>query len=257
MTKRLLLACVLLCSAAAARAADEDPICADRPGKATPTCTVPAGMVQVETGLADWSHDHSGGISVDELDLGATALKFGVTDRLHVELDLPVYVDIRHGPSGLGDSAVALKYRLTDDSAPVQLALRPFVKIPTARHALGNGKVEGGVAFLADSTFAGSSAGWDVAPEVDLVADSDGSGYHVATAAAASVGVPLSSRVTVSGELWGAWDFDPAGTVRQYSIDGAVAWLLRKDVQLDAGANFGLNRNTPDLELYTGIAFRF
>jgi hypothetical protein len=206
-------------------------------------------MVQVETDLVDWTSD--------ELDIGQTAVKAGITDRLHLELDLPAYVDVRHGPSGLGDSALALKYRLTKDSAPVQFALRPFVKLPTARHALGNGKVEGGVAFLADSTFPGSPVGWDIAPEVDLVADADGSGYHLATTAAASAGVPLSTRLTLSAELWSAWDFDPAGTVRQYSIDGAVAYLLGRDVQIDAGANFGLNRNTPDVEIYSGVAVRF
>ena len=257
MTKQLLLACLLLGSAAAARAADEGPICADRPGKATPTCTVPAGMVQVETGLADWSHDRSGGISTDELDIGGAAVKFGVTDRLHLEVDLPAYADVRDGPSGFGDSAVSLKYRFTNESAPVQLAVRPFVKIPTAGHSLGNGKVEGGVALLADSTFGGSSLSWDIAPEVDVAADADGSGYHLATIAAASVGVPLSKRLTVSGELWAAWDFDPAGTVRRYSIDGAVAYLLSNNVQVDAGANLGLNRDTPDVEVYSGISFRF
>jgi hypothetical protein len=243
------IAAAALVLSSSAYGADEQPICADRPGKATPTCTVPKGMVQVETGLVDWTSD--------ELDIGQTAVKAGITDRLHLELDLPAYVDVRHGSSGLGDSAVALKYRLTKDSAPVKVALRPFVKLPTARHALENGKVEGGVAFLADSTFPGSSVGWDIAPEVDLVADADGSGYHLATTAAASAGVPLTSRLTLSGELWGAWDFGPAGTIRQYSIDGAVAYLLGRDVQLDAGANFGLNPNTPGVELYTGIAFRF
>ena len=253
MTKRVLLACLLLCSGAAAHAAGDNPICADRPGKATPTCTVPKGMIQVETGLADWTNDHG----TSELDIGGSAVKFGVTDRLHLEFDLPAYLDVRHGPSGFGDSALAVKYRLTADSAPAQFALRPFVKIPTARHSLGNGKVEGGLAFLADATFAGSAVGWNVAPEVDLVADGDGSGYHLATTAAGSLGVPLSSRLTVSGELWGTWDFDPAGTVRQYSIDGAVAYLLGEEVQLDAGANFGLNRNTPGIEIYSGIAFRF
>lgn len=257
MTKQLLLACLLLGPAAAAHAADEDPICADRPGKATPTCTVPAGIVQVETGLVDWSRDRSGGIRTDEIDIGGTAVKFGVTDRLHLELDLPVYATVRNGPSGFGDSDVALKYRLTGEASLVQFALRPFVKIPTAKHALGNGMVEGGVALLADSTFGKSSVSWDVAPEVDLVADADGSGYHLAATAAASIGIPLSDKLNVSGELWGAWDFDPAGTVRQYSIDGAVAYLISSDVQLDAGANFGLNRNTPDVELYTGVAFRF
>jgi hypothetical protein len=67
----------------------------------------------------------------------------------------------------------------------------------------------------------------------------------------------LSNRFTISGELWGAWDFDPSGTVRQYSLDGAAAFLLSNNVQIDAGVNFGLNRNTPDVELYSGIAFRF
>jgi hypothetical protein len=45
--------------------------------------------------------------------------------------------------------------------------------------------------------------------------------------------------------------------VRQYSLDAAIAYLLGNNAQLDAGANFGLNRNAPDVELYTGIAIRF
>jgi hypothetical protein len=41
------------------------------------------------------------------------------------------------------------------------------------------------------------------------------------------------------------------------SADGAVAYLVRDDLQLDAGANFGLNKQTPDIELYAGISKRF
>ena len=250
----------LLLLLAAAPAAAEDPICADRPGKATPTCTVPPGKTQVEIGLVDWSHDRSGGVRSESLTIGDTAVKFGVTDRLHIEFDLTPFTKAREGSdsvSGLGDAGIALKYRMTADEAQVQVALYPFVKLPTAHHPLGNGKVEGGIALLADSTFGASSVGWDVAPELDLLANSDGSGYHVALANALSIGVPLTDRLTVSGELWGAWDFDPEGTVRQYSIDAAAALLLSDDVQLDAGLNLGLNRNTPDVELYSGIAFRF
>jgi hypothetical protein len=32
---------------------------------------------------------------------------------------------------------------------------------------------------------------------------------------------------------------------------------VNKDLQLDAGANFGLNRQTPDIELYAGVSTRF
>lgn len=248
-----LIAFAALARATSALAADVQPICADRPGKATPTCTVPVGMIQLETGLVDWTRDSH----IDELDFGGSAVKVGVTDRLHLELDLPAYTTLRHGPSGFGDSALALKYKFTRDDSPIRLAVRPFVKIPTAGHSLGNGKVEGGAALLVDSSFSGSAAGWDLAPELDLVADADGSGYHVAMIGAASVGVPLSDRVTISGELWGAWDFDPSGTVRQYSADAAAALLLSPNLQLDTGVNVGLNRAAPDVEIYSGIAFRF
>ena len=264
MTKQLLLACLLLGSAAVAHAADEQPICADRPGKANPSCTVPAGEVQVETGFVDWIHDRSGGVRTDETVIGSTALKYGVTDRFHVELDVTPYdrvrtaaAGIRNSFSGFGDMDVAAKYRLTGDKAPVQVAARPFVKIPTASHNLGNGKVEGGLAFLIGGSIPRSPFSFALGPEIDVNADSDGHGYHLATVQVVSLGANLTPRLNISGELWGNWDFDPMRTVRQYSADVSAAYLVSSNVQIDAGANFGLNRNTPDIELYTGIAFRF
>ena len=73
----------------------------------------------------------------------------------------------------------------------------------------------------------------------------------------ASLGWQVSPKLNLSTEIWGQWDWDPAGTTRQASADGAVAYLVTNDVQLDVGANFGLNRNTPDVELYGGVSKRF
>lgn len=64
-------------------------------------------------------------------------------------------------------------------------------------------------------------------------------------------------KATVYAELWTAQNFDPAGTVQQYSADVAVAHLLIPVWQLDAGGNFGLNRNTPDAQVYLGLSTRF
>lgn len=262
--KQLLLACLLIGPAAAAHAADEQPICADRPGKANPSCTVPVGKVQIETGFVDWIHNDSSGVRTDETIIGSTAFKYGVTGRFNVELDITPYdrvrtktAGIRDTVSGFGDMGLAAKYRLTDYKAPVQIAARPSVKIPTASHNLGNGKVEGGLAFLIDGSIAQSPLSFALGPEIDMNADSDGHGYHPGMVQVVSLSANLTPRLNVSGELWGNWDFDPAGTTSQYSLDGAAAYLVSKDVQLDAGANFGLNRNTPGVELYTGVAFRF
>jgi len=73
----------------------------------------------------------------------------------------------------------------------------------------------------------------------------------------ASLGWSMSPRLTLSGELWGQWNWDPAGTVRQYSADASIAYLASQAVQLDAGANVGLNSQTPDVEVYTGVSVRF
>jgi Putative MetA-pathway of phenol degradation len=43
----------------------------------------------------------------------------------------------------------------------------------------------------------------------------------------------------------------------QYSIDTALAWTARQNLQFDIGANFGLNRETPAIQLYVGISQRF
>src|SRR6476619_2079854 len=91
-----------------AAAADEQPICADRPGKANPTCTVPSGKIQIETGLIDWTRDRSGGVRTDTTAIGATAFKYGLTDRWHIELDAAPYNRVRQSDmpgahAGFGD----------------------------------------------------------------------------------------------------------------------------------------------------------
>ncbi len=247
----------------AAMAADEEPICADRPGLATPVCTVAPGTVQIEAGFAEWSHDRSSGVRTDSLTVGDAAVKVGVTDRFHIEFDVTPYARVRTRDAGaratvdgFGDMGVAARYRVTSDDSRVQVALYPFVKIPTAKRPLGNGKVEGGLIVPIDYSL-GGPVSLALSPEIDVNADSDGSGRHLAMAQVAGLGFNLSSRISASVEAWGYWDFEPAGTVRQYAVAGSAALLLSNDVQLDAGLNVGLNRNTADVQIYSGIAFRF
>jgi len=70
-------------------------------------------------------------------------------------------------------------------------------------------------------------------------------------------GFAVTSRLTLSTELWAGWDWDSHETSKQASADASAAYLVTNDLQLDAGANFGLNRQTPDIELYAGVSKRF
>jgi Putative MetA-pathway of phenol degradation len=263
MRGRILFASVLLLGASRAAAADEQPICADRPGKANPTCTVPAGMIQIETGLADWVHDRSSGLTTDSVALSSTAFKYGLSDRWNVEVDITPYNWQRvHGggfsqaDSSFGDIYVRSKYRFTSGNG-VQVAMNPAIKIPTANQHIGNGKWEAGVAFPIDYSIPKSPLSITLGPELDWIADADGRGHHAAMAQVIGIGWQASAKLNLSAEIWGQWDWDPSGTTRQATADLAIAYLLNNDLQLDAGANFGLNRKSPDLELYTGASVRF
>jgi Putative MetA-pathway of phenol degradation len=253
----------ILCSAGAA-AAETPPICADRPGKATSGCTVPAGHWQVETGLADWTLQKSGGDRDTSLAIGETMVKYGLTDRSDIEVEVTPWLretsradGIQGSASGFGDLAIIYKHQLTSSDAPVQVTAYPFVKIPTSKHSLGNGKWEGGLKLPIGYAIPKSPFSLNLTPELDWIADADGHGHHAAMVQVASLGWQATPKLDLSAEIWGQWDWDLSGTGKQVSADGSVAYLLSNDVQLDAGANFGLNRRTPDVEFYAGVSKRF
>ncbi len=256
----ILAAAVGLQFGTAAAAGADQPICADRPGKATSACTVPAGHWQIETGFADWSLQKSGGEPDTSLVIGETTVKYGLTGSADIEIDVTPWqrATSRHqSASGVGDVNLVYKQRLTSANAAVQLLAMPFVKIPTAKHSLGNGKWEGGLLIPVGYAIPKSPFSVALTPEFDWAADADGHGHHLAMVQVVSLGFAASERLNLSAEIWGAWDWDPEGTTRQASADAAAAYLLSNDVQLDVGANFGLNRATPDVELYGGVSVRF
>jgi outer membrane putative beta-barrel porin/alpha-amylase len=195
--------------------------------------------------------------------VGETMVKFGLGDRSDIEIDVTPWQrassrsGVHDSVSGFGDVSVIYKQQLTAPDAAVQLAVMPIVKVPTARRPLSNHQWEGGLLLPIAYAIPKSSLSIGLTPEFDWAADADGHGHHAAMAQVVSLGWQATDKLNLSAEIWGQWDWGPAGTTRQASADGAVAYLVSNSVQLDAGANFGLNRDTPDVELYAGISKRF
>jgi hypothetical protein len=240
----------------------EAPICTDRPTKANGTCTVPAGKFQLEVNLANWSLTNIDGVRTELFSSGLSFIKFGLTDRSDLQIGFTPYSrlsvkadGVTDHISGVGDLFIRYKHRLTSDDAKAQVGIIPFVKIPTAKDGIGNGKVEGGIAVPIAFTI--GKASLTFGPEVDLLADADGSGRHAALVNLVNVGMPVADRLTLALELWSNFNFDPDGTVRQASADAALAYLLSDRLQLDIGANAGLTKDTPDIEIYGGLSVRF
>lgn len=259
---RSLVGIMLAVSAAGAAQAQEAPICTDRPAKANAVCTVPADRVQIETGAIGWSLTDLGETRTELLTIGASFAKFGLSDRSDLQIGFTPYAELtaRSGAqsrvSGIGDVVVRYKHRLTGPDAPLQIAAIPFAKLPTASDGLGNGMVEGGLAIPISFALFGPAT-MTLGPELDVLADADGHGRHLALVNLVNVSAPIAPRLTLAGELWTNLNFDPDGTAEQASADAAVACAVSNDLQLDIGANIGLTRDTPDFEGYIGVSLRF
>ena len=241
---------------------DLGPICPDRPGRGTSACTLASGHAQLELGLFDESTQRRAGVTTDSGSAGSLLGKWGVSDQADVEAGMALYQFQRvHDASGtatasgVGDLFLHAKYNPMTGDGPFALVLDPFLKLPTAGAGLGNGAVEGGL-VLPMSYDLGSN--WSVAmtPEADVLLNASGSGHHANLVDVIGLGKSFGP-LSLGAELWSSQNLDPAGTVSQYSFDLDAAWLAGNDTQLDGGINLGLNRATPDVELYFGISRRF
>jgi hypothetical protein len=257
-----LAALLALVAAPALAAGSDEQICTDRPGKGNNACTVPKGAVQLETDLLNWMRMDAKGTRTDTILYTNPTLKFGLSDSADIQINIAPYEEVRTRTGavsdrigGVGDLFLRFKQRLTGASAKTQVALFPFVKLPTARRAIGNGAVEAGLAVPVNIDLpADFSLG--ISPEADLLLDEDESDRHLSAMTAINIGKTIG-KVNVAAELWGQEDFDPAGTTEQVSADVMATWTPRPKLQFDVGANFGLNRDTPGVQLYAGVSTRF
>lgn len=240
--------------------AEDPPMCTDRPTKANNTCTVAAGFWQIESDAFSFTHYRDDGVTTDTWAVPNPTLKYGLDDKSDVELNWAPYVSVKttdeHRLDGVGDIYLRYKRTLTEKGAAVGTAVIPYVKIPTAKRGIGNERVEGGlavpitIALPHDLTLT-------LGPEIDALLDEDRNGYHVNLVNPLNLSGAVTPRLTLYGEVWMANNFEPHGTYSQYSADFAAAYSVAKTLQLDVGANFGLNRHTPDVQVYMGFSTRY
>lgn len=250
-------------SAASASTPSASPICTDRPTKANVVCTVPQGMVQIEADAINWTRNQDAGVQTDTILYTNPTVKAGLGKSTDIEVNIAPYETVRTTVGGLatqiggvGDLYVRLKQQLTGGSGKVQVALIPYVKAPTAKLGVGNGEWEGGliapIVFTLPQGFT-----LNIGPEIDVLANSDLRGdHHIQIVSLANLSKSVG-KVTFAAEFWNAQNFDPAQTVHQYSADVAASYPVTPTLQFDVGANFGLNRYTPDAQVYLGISTRF
>ncbi len=235
----------------------------DRPTKSNVPYTVDAGHFQYETDLANYTHQVSGSTRIDTLLVPNPTFKVGLTNNVDLEVNVP-FAGVHtfgSGPAttlwGIGDTFVRSKINLWgNDGGNTAAAVIPFVKAPSAPIGIGNGAVEGGligplaVALPYSFTLV-------LVPEVDVLKNVADDGRHGNYVFDVNLSREVIKNVTAYVELWSDYNADPALGVTLMSFDTAVAWVFLPNAQIDFGANFGITRATPAVQVYTGLSQRF
>lgn len=226
----------------------------DNPTKSDTPYTVDGGRFQYEAQLFNDSIGHTGNYN---LLLGDTVLKAGLTRNVDAEVLLEP-INVAHSgyttTTGFGDTYLRIKTNIVgNDSGNYSVALVPYMKVPSAAPTLGNGHWEGGVYLPFTASL---PADWilEITTEVDDLEKSDFTGHYSNYQNLINFGHPITSSLT--GYIEG-WTQASETNHSQYTADFALAWLVKDNLQLDSGINFGLNQASTAQQIYAGISQRF
>ena len=237
----------------------------DRPDKTESPYTVDAGHFQWEMDFAVFTLERVDGAQSQTWNIAPVNIKVGLTNNTDLQLFFDSYIHERiedhraragETTDGVGDLTTRLKINLWgDDGGTTAFAIMPFIKAPTNSHGLGNDAVEGGVIFPLAVALPGA---WSMGlqTEVDFRRNESNRGSHP----------EFINSVTFSHDIAGKLDgyvdfFSNVSAVRGVgwvgTVDLGLTYAMAKNVQLDAGCNFGVTRPAADLQPFTGISLRF
>lgn len=168
-------------------------------------------------------------------------------------------VEVRGAGSdaGSGDLTLGVRHSLLGpDGSGTAVAVQAFVALPTGTGPFDSDEWSAGLAIPASFEL-GPAITFAMTPQLALLPDADGAGRHLAFGSAAGFAAGLTETLSASADIAVTRDDDPGGSTTQAAAGLSFAWQASADIQLDLGAAAGLNRDTPDLELYAGVVTRF
>ena len=218
---------------------------------------VPVGQCWIEMDAAVWGHDRRTPARDEtrhqQFELGAGLVTWGIRENWDVQIGWAgwTHAEEKTGPggrqtqSGRGDSWLRAKWNFSGDEAEESAwALLPYLKMPTADDAIGNGHWEPGVALVYGAPQAeGKWIGAMVS--VDSLRDEFG-GHEPAWFASAVVGFESGWY----GELAIAYEPESAGNEKPLHAGVGYAFALGERATLDFEVVVGLNRAATD---FTGV----
>jgi hypothetical protein len=231
----------------------------DRPDLTTSAELVPAGALQLETGI-EYQRARTGGQPTGQRLSTQAALRAGVLHVLELSIEGEPFDWQRtdRDARGSGDSTLGLKYRLftpPDGSAAPLVSVKPFVKLPTASAPIGSERPDVGALLLV--TF-GLPKGFtlDTNWGVAALGQRHPEGFIPQGIASASLTTPLTDRLSAITELFfnTKEERDSRASLRTTL---AVMYKVTPRLALDGGFRTTLVGPGPDWSVFVGLSARF
>jgi hypothetical protein len=245
---------------AVAPGAGERELTTDRPDATESPFTVPAGKFQIELDAASYTYDSRDGGRTTLWTVAPLNLRYGLTSRVEVALRIVPWLRLTDEPAGggkttaegFGDATVRTKFNFWgNDDGSTALGLIADLRLPTAKHGLGNDTAEGGLGL--PFTFE-VGAGWEGAAMTYVIYGKNEAG----NSRAAWVNT-ISLARDLAPELGGFLELASlAGDgAHVATFNCGLTRRLGAQVQLDLGVYLGLTSAAPDVTVFAGVSRRF
>jgi hypothetical protein len=244
----------------------------DRPDITESPFTVDAGHIQFETNLFGYtrSRPDANGTVTDTYGFGETNIRIGLTSQSELNLVWQPYgivrthaTDPQESTRSSGISGLTLRTKINlwgndtyEKPGATALGLLPYVTLPTDR---GNGispdAVEGGFILpfsikMTDKFDLGLNAG------IDVIRNDDTTGYHPEYFTSASLSYNWTEQLSTYYEVAArTGTHDPRGDI--VIVATGFAYQFAKNLQIDAGVNFGVTAAADPINPFVGFTARF
>jgi len=235
----------------------------DRPDQTESPYSVDAGHWQIEFDFANYTYDDEAGVRTDTLNVSPLNVKLGLTNSTDIQFIFDSYSRERVRTAGTttttrdwGDLTIRVKHNLWgNDGGDTAFAVMPFVKVPLQIGDAGNDLVEGGL-ILPLAIALPRGWGMGLMTEFDLLADQTGNDRHLEWINTITFSHDITSRLGGYVEFVSAHSYEN-GNDWIAQADIGLTYAINADTQLDAGCNFGVTREAPDLQPFIGLTLRY
>lgn len=235
------------------------PIDPDRPDLNTSAAVVGKGLLQIETGL-EYEQARVGGHPTEQrLTIQAT-LRAGLASALEASLEGEPFVWRKAGgeDSGSGDYTLGFKYRFLEPPAEgggPMLALKPYVKLPTASEPIGSGRPDFGLLLLMTLGLPWGLS-LDANAGVAAIGVTRPNGFIPQGIVGASLSWGATERLSTVSELYFTTKEDRDGR-ESLRTTLAIIYRVTPNLALDTGVRTTLAGTGPDWSVLAGLSVRF